>query len=457
MTSPAAQPGDNLPSAMFFWPTPERPMVERGEGIYLWDQDGKRYIDASSGPQTANIGHANARVREAMVEQAEKVSYAFRSHFLNEPAEMLAREIIDVCPDGLDQVFFGSGGSEAVEACIKLARQYALAIGEATRYKVISRLPSYHGTTLGALSLTGDPAGFSMFAPMMVNQPKIPAPFCRYRPAGESEGEAALRFAKALETEIINQGPETVLAFIMEPIGGAATAALTAPDIYYTRVREICDQYGVLLIFDEVMSGAGRSGKYLSAEHWGVTPDLVALAKGLASGYIPLGACVTSNRIINTVDDAGGFMHGHTYSASPIACAVGRAVLAEHVEHDLIGNAARMGTVLKNRLEGLLDEFEFIGEIRGRGLLLGFDIIADRETGRPLPPELDAYMHLSQEAYDRGLIIYSRRTLGGARGDNFLVSPPLIVTEAQIDEIMEVLIASLRAFAPMARAAIKNA
>ena len=454
MTTRNAPPGDNRPSAMFFWPTPERPMVERGEGIYLWDQDGKRYIDGCSGPQTANIGHGNVRVREAMVEQAEKVSYAFRSHFLNEPAELLAQEIMDVTPDGFDQVFFGSGGSEVVEACVKLARQYAIATGEATRYKVISRLPSYHGTTLGALSLTGDPAGFSMFAPMMVNHPKIPAPFCRYRPAGQSEDEAALAFANTLETEIINQGAETVLAFIMEPIGGAATAALTAPQVYYTRVREICDQYGVLLIFDEVMSGAGRSGKYLSAEHWDVTPDLVALAKGLASGYIPLGACLTSNRIIGAVEDAGGFAHGHTYSASPIACAVGRAVLAEHLDNDLIGNAARMGAILKSRLEGLLDEFEFIGEIRGKGLLLGFDVIADRETGRPLPPELDAYLHLGQEAYDRGLIIYSRRTMGGAKGDNFLVSPPLIVTEDQIDDIMELLVQSLRAFAPTARAAI---
>ncbi|MDP6872679.1 MAG: aspartate aminotransferase family protein [Alphaproteobacteria bacterium] len=455
MSTSSAPLGDNRPSSMFFWPTPERPVVERGDGIYLWDQDGKRYIDGCSGPQTANIGHGNARVREAMVAQAEKVSYAFRSHFLNEPAERLAHEIAEITPEGLDQVFFGSGGSEVVEACVKLARQYAIATNQATRYKVISRLPSYHGTTLGALSLTGDPAGFSMFAPMMVNHPKIPAPFCRYRPAGQSEDEAALAYANALEAEIVNQGPETVLAFIMEPIGGAATGALTAPDIYYSRVREICDQYGVLLIFDEVMSGAGRSGKYLAAEHWGVTPDLVALAKGLASGYIPLGACVTSRKIVGAVEDAGGFMHGHTYSASPIACAVGRAVLAEHLDNDLIGNAARMGALLKSRLEGLLDEFEFIGEIRGRGLLLGFDVIADRETGRPLPPELDAHMRLAQEAYDRGLIIYSRRTMGGAKGDNFLVSPPLIVTEGQIDEIMDLLLQALRAFAPAARAAIK--
>ena len=457
MSSATAHLGDNQPSAMFFWPTPERPVVDRGDGIYIWDQDGKRYIDACSGPQTANIGHGNARVRKAMTDQAEKISYAFRSHFLNEPAESLAREISSACPDGLDRVFFTSGGSEAVEACIKLARQYMIAIGEATRYKVISRLPSYHGTTLGALSLTGDPAGFSMFAPMIVNMPKIPAPFCRYRPVDETEDEAAIRFANTLESEIIYQGPETILAFIMEPIGGAATGALTAPDIYYTRIKEICEQYGVLLIFDEVMSGAGRSGKYLAAEHWNVTPDLVALAKGLASGYIPLGACLTSQKVVATVEDAGGFMHGHTYSASPIACAVGQAVLAEHLENDLIGNAARMGKILKGRLEGLLSEFEFIGEIRGRGLLLGFDVIADRETGRALPTELEAHLRLSQEAYDRGLIIYSRRTLGGAKGDNFLISPPLIVTEEQINEIMDLLVASLRAFAPTARAAIHSA
>jgi adenosylmethionine-8-amino-7-oxononanoate aminotransferase len=455
--STAEQPavGDNRPSSMFFWPTPERPTVERGEGIYLWDTDGKRYIDACSGPQTTNLGHGNKRVLAAMQAQAEKVSYAFRSHFLNEAAEKLADEIAAITPDGFDMSFFCSGGSEAVETCIKLARQHALARGEAQRYKVISRIPSYHGTTLGALALTGDPAGFSMFAPMMVNQPKIPAPFCRYRRPGQSEDEAALEFADSLETEIINQGPDSVLAFIMEPVGGAATGALTAPDIYYRRVREICDRYGLLLIFDEVMSGAGRTGKYLAAEHWPeAMPDIVALAKGLAAGYIPLGACLTSREIVRTVEDAGGFMHGHTYSASPIAAATGRAVLAEYRDHGLIENAARMGALLKGRLEGLLDEFEFIGEVRGKGLLLAFDVMADRDSGKPLPPDLNAYLRLAQEAYDRGLIIYSRRVMGGLRGDHFLVTPPLTVTEAEIDEIIGLLHQALSAFAPEARAAI---
>jgi len=457
MTAPKQpRPGDNRASSMFFWPTPERPVVERGQGIHVWDADGKRYIDACAGPQTVNIGHGNERVRRAMVEQAEKISYAFRSHFRNEPAEKLADELAAVTPAGLDMAFFCSGGSEAVEAAIKLARQYALAKGEAQRFKIVSRIPGYHGATLGALALTGDPQMFAPFAPMMPVMPKIPAPFCAYRPAGESEEEAALRFAQALDDCIVQQGPETVLAFIMEPIGGAATGALTAPDVYYRRVREICDAHGVLLIFDEVMSGAGRSGKYLAAEHFGVLPDIVVLAKGLASGYMPLGAIMAPRAMVQAVEAAGGYAHGHTYSASPLACAVGRAVLAEHLERDLIGNAARMGARLKARLQGLWEEFPFIGEVRGRGLLLGFDLVADRRTGRALPPALNAHLLLGQAAYDRGLIIYSRRVMNGARGDCFLVSPPLIVTESDVDEIAGLLRESLQAVAPELLAAMRG-
>lgn len=436
----------NRPSSMFFWPTPERSVAVRGEGIYIWDDSGRRYIDACSGPQTTNLGHGNPRVLAAMREQSEQICYAFRSHFLNEPAERLAHEIVDACPDGVDRAFFCSGGSEAVEACLKLARQYALARGEATRYKVVSRLPSYHGTTLGALSVTGDPAGFSMFSPMLVNMPKIPAPFCHYRRPGQSEDEAALEYANALERTIVEHGAETVLAFIFEPVGGAATGALVAPDVYYARVREICDEYGVLLIYDEVMSGAGRTGKYLSAEHWDAVPDLVAVAKGLAAGYMPLGACLASETIVSAVEAAGGFAHGHTYSASPLAAAVGRAVLAEYLEHGLIENAARMGERLRAGLLALRDEYEFIGEVRGKGLLLGFDVTADRETGAPLPPELNAHLALTGAAYERGLIIYSRRLLDGKARDNFLVSPALTVTEAEVDEILDLLAQSLHDF-----------
>lgn len=454
MSSSLAQRRHNRPSSMFFWPTPERPVAVRGEGIHIYDETGRRYIDASAGPQTANIGHANPRVLAAMAEQAAKISFAFRSQFKNEPAEAFADELAEVTPDGLDMVFFASGGSEAVEAAIKLARQHAIAVGQGSRYKIISRLPSYHGATLGALSLTGDPAMFGPFAPMMPIMPKIPTPYCAYRPAGQSVEQAALGYADALEEMILSQGAETVLAFIMEPVGGASTGALTAPDIYYQRTAEICRKYGVLLIYDEVMSGAGRSGKYLAAEHWNIVPDIVVLAKGLASGYVPLGAIMCSRAMVERVEKAGGFAHGHTYSASPFACAVGRAVLKEHLDHDLIGNAARMGERLKGHLQGLADEFEFIGEVRGKGLLLGFDIVADRATGKALPPALNAYLELSQAAYDRGLVIYARRVMDGRRGDNFLISPPLIVTADEVDEIAGLLREAFVAFAPKARAAM---
>jgi len=433
---------------MFFWPTQDRPFVERGEGIHVWDTEGRRYIDACAGPQTCNIGHGNARVLAAMAEQAAKITYAFRPFMKNEAAERLAEEISEATPEPFDRVFFCSGGSEAVEAALKLARQYAIARGEPQRWKMISRLPSYHGTTLGALSLTGDPQMAAPFAPMMPNQPKIPAPFCAYRPAGQSLEEAALGHADRLEQAVLEQGPETVLGFIMEPIGGAATGALTAPAGYYRRVREICDRYGLVLIFDEVMSGAGRSGRYLAAEHWGVMPDIAVLAKGLASGYVPLGAIVTRAEIVDAVDRAGGFAHGHTYSASPLACAVGRAVLAEHLEHGLMANAARMGALLKGRLQDLWSRYPFIGEVRGEGLLLGFDIVADRTTGRPLPPQRNFHLAIQQAAYDRGLMIYTRRLMGGIKGDNFLVSPPLILTASDVDEIVGLLDEALASVAP---------
>ncbi len=453
MAQAPAHRGANRPSNMLFWPVPDRPFVERGRGIHVWDQDGKRYIDASAGPQTCNIGHGNERVRQVMLAQAEKISFAFRSHFRNEPAEDLADLMAELAPEGLDRAFFCSGGSEAVEAAIKLARQHAVAIGQGSRYKMISRLPAYHGSTLGALACTGDPMMAGPFAPMMTIWPKIPAPFSAYRLAGQSLAESGLEYADMLEREIVAQGPESVLAFIMETIGGASTGALVAPDSYYARVRQICDKYGVLLILDEVMCGAGRTGTFLAAEHWNLTPDIVVLAKGLASGYVPFGAIMTSAGIADAIDAAGGYIHAHTYSASPLACAVAGAVIQEHLDHDLWGNAGRTGAYFMAQLQTLLDEFPFIGEVRGRGLMLGFDVIADRATGKPLPNQLNAHQRIVQEAYDRGLIIYSRRVLEGAYGDFFLLTPPLIITEAEVDEVMELLKQALRAFAPEAQAA----
>ena len=428
---------------LFYQSRNPRPFLDRGEGIYLFDESGKRYIDGSSGAMVSNIGHSNPRVLAKMKAQMDKATFGYRLHFRTHPSEDLAAKTVAMCPKGLDRVFFISGGSEAVESAVKLARQYALATGQGGRYKVISRFPSYHGCTFGALDLTGYEPLRAPFAPMMEGMPKITAPTTYLDRDNLTEDERGIRYAELLRERIEEAGPDTVLAFLMEPVGGASTGALVAPDSYYQRTREICDEYGVLLIYDEVMTGAGRTGTFFAAEHWGITPDIVALSKGFGAGYAPLGAIVASSRLVEPVLDAGGFQHGFTYAGNPLACAAGLAVLEELEDQNIIENAAVMGALLKRRLEGLMAHFPFIGDVRGKGLLLAFELVADRGTMQPLAKELNAYTRLVEIAYDLGLIIYSRRTRGGLEGDHFLICPPLIITEPQIDELMELLEASL--------------
>jgi adenosylmethionine-8-amino-7-oxononanoate aminotransferase len=312
---------------------------------------------------------------------------------------------------------------------------------------VISRNPSYHGSTLGALAVTGYRPLTDPFLPMMQRMPSVPAPRCYLDRDDLTDQERGLRYAEMLRDRIIELGPETVLAFIMEPVGGASTGALVAPDSYYGRVREICDEFGVLLIYDEVMTGAGRTGRYLAAEHWGIKPDIIALAKGLAAGYAPLGAMVADDRIIERVLDAGGFQHGYTYAGNPLACAAGLAVTREILEQGLMQRATDMGALLKKELEGLMDEYPFIGDVRGKGLLLAFELVENRETMRPLPASLNAFARLVDLAYQRGLIIYARRTREGLEGDHFMVCPPMIVNEEQLGELMGLLRQSLHALA----------
>jgi adenosylmethionine-8-amino-7-oxononanoate aminotransferase len=448
MSANREAPGSNRPPSYLFYQTRlRRPVIDRAEGIYLWDQDGRRVIDGSSGAMVVNIGHGNRAVLDAMRRQMERATFAYRLHFENEPAETLAARLVDHMPPGLDRVFFVSGGSEAVESCLKLARQWAVATGQAGRYKVISRFPSYHGSTLGALAVTGYTALAAPFAPMMHEMPKIPAPTAYLDRDGLSMEERGIRYADMLEAEIRRQGAETVLAFIMEPIGGASTGALVAPDSYYPRIREICDRYGVVLIYDEVMTGAGRTGRFLGADHWPAKPDLIALSKGFGSGYCPLGAMVAPSRMVQPVLDAGGFQHGYTYAGNPLACAAGLAVLDEIERQSLVDNAAAMGALLKDELQALARRFPFIGDVRGKGLLLAAELVADPETMTPLPSGLNAYSRVVDLAYERGLIIYSRRTRGGTEGDHFLVCPPMIVTRAQVGEIVAVLADTLEALA----------
>ncbi len=437
---------DPAPSHLFYQSRRRRPALSEARGVYIWDVDGRRYLDGSSGAMVCNIGHSNPRVLEAMRRQMERATFGYRLHFETEPAERLAARTAALAPEGLDRVFFVSGGSEAVESAIKLARQYALAIGEAERFKVISRSPSYHGSTLGALALTGYAPMTAPFDPMMRPGPKVPAPRAYLDGLDPADPATGRHYAEMLERRILEEGPRTVLAFIQEPVGGASTGALVPPAGYMEAVRAVCDRHGVLLIHDEVMSGGGRTGAFFAAEHWGVAPDIIAVSKGFGAGYAPLGAMIAHERLVEPVLDAGGFIHGFTYAGNPLACAAGLAVIEEIEAEGLMENAARMGAALQARLRTLAERIPEIGDVRGKGLLTAFELVADRESMAPLPPELHAHDRLVEHAYARGLILYSRRTRGGWSGDHFLVCPPMIATEAHLDEILEGLEGALADF-----------
>ena len=441
---PLDQPDICKPESYLFYQSRQRrPVLDRGRGVYLWDTDGKRYLDGSSGAMVSNIGHSNTYVLTAMKAQMDKATFGYRLHFETEASEELAKKTASLMPEGLDRVFFVSGGSEAVESCLKFARQWALATNRADKWKIISRFPSYHGSTLGALAITGMTQMSQPFAPMMREMPKVPAPTCYLDHDDLDHEQRGLRYAELLKDEILRQGPETVLAFIMEPIGGASTGALVAPDSYYRRVQEICKEFDVLLITDEVMTGGGRTGKFLGGEHWNLKPDLIALSKGFAAGYAPLGVMVARGDMVEKVLDAGGFIHGFTYAGNPLACAAGLAVLEEVENKRLIEFAQTQGDKLKQMLTELMDKYPFIGDVRGKGLLLAFELMADRTSKAPLPSSLNAYVRLVEIAYKNGLIIYSRRTRGGLEGDHFMVCPPLIISDDEMRHLLEMLDKSL--------------
>ena len=448
-------PATAPPSHLFYQSRHRRPLLDQARGVYMWDVDGKRYLDGSSGAMVSNIGHSHPLVLDAMRRQMDKSTFGYRLHFETEPAERLAAKTASLAPPGLSRVFFVSGGSEAVESAIKLARQYAVAQGEAQRYKVIARHPSYHGCTLGALALTGYAPLTAPFDPMLRPMPKIPAPQA-YLDGLDPEDEATGRhYADMLEAAIRREGPATVLAFIVEPVGGASTGALVPPQGYMARIREICDRYGVLLIHDEVMTGGGRTGRFFAGEHWQVAPDILVVAKGFGAGYVPLGAMVAHERLVEPVLDAGGFAHGFTSAGNPLACAAGLAVIEVIESEGLVGNAERMGALLKAELTALMERYPFIGDVRGKGLMLAFELVADRTTMRPLPKALQAHDRLVELAYAEGLIVYSRRTRDGIDGDHFMVCPPMTVSEGQVGEIIEALTLSLDRFA--AEAALARA
>ena len=423
------------------------PRIDRAEGLRLWDTDGNCYIDVTSGPCAVNLGHGNRRVLAAMQRQAERACFAYPSYFESESNTRLSDLLATQAGPGLDRAFFVSSGSEAVEKCIELARMHALARGQGSRFKVISRMPSYHGSTLGALALTGDPVSTGRMRPMLREMPKIPAPLTYRPPDGMSGADYAQQCAERLRETIEAEGPETVLAFIMEPIGGLSAGATCAPDSYYERVREICDAYDVLLIYDEVIGGAGRTGRFLAAHWWpAARPDLVVLAKGLGSGYYPLACFLAPAAMVEAVAGAGGFYYGHTYKSSPLGCAVGLAVLEETISRDLPANAERVGAHLRARLEALMRESAIIGEVRGKGLLNAIELVADKTTKAMLPRTRDVPKEISDRALSEGLLLYARRTAGGAFGDWLMMTPPLIATIEDVDEIVDRLSRVLSAY-----------
>jgi adenosylmethionine-8-amino-7-oxononanoate aminotransferase len=437
----------NTKSYLFYQTDHPRPVLDRAEGIYMWDVDGNRFIDGSSGAMVCNIGHSNPRVLEAMRRQMEKSTFGYRLHFVTEASEALAAKTAELAWPGMNRVFFVSGGSEAVESALKLARQYTVAVGQDSRWKVISRYPSYHGCTLGALAITGYDPLVDPFKPMMQMMPKVPAPRAWLDGLDPDDAATGQHYADLLEAQILAEGPDTVLAHILEPIGGASTGALVPPKGYMEAVREVCTRHGVLLIHDEVMSGGGRTGKFFGAQNWKAAPDILAISKGFGAGYVPLGAMVARGDIVDAVLAKGGFLHGFTYAGNPLACAAGLAVVEEIERQGLLANSVSSGGLLMQGMKRLKDRFDFIGDVRGMGLLLAMEIVADRTTKEPFPSGFKAFDRLTEAAYQRGLIIYPRRSRGGYSGDHVIIAPPMIITPAQIDEVLAILGEALEAFA----------
>jgi adenosylmethionine-8-amino-7-oxononanoate aminotransferase len=423
------------------------PTISHAKGLYMWDTNGKKYFDASSGPVATNLGHANPSVLEAMRIQSEKVCFASYSVFENEPNKTLAKNLVKLAGPNFDQAFIVSGGSEAIESAFKLAKQYAVAIGEPKRSKILSREVSYHGSTLGAFAASGDPETEKTFGSMAKLMPKVKTPFAYRVPQNHDVDSYARECAKDLENTINEEGPENILAFIVESVGGLATGALVAPDHYYKAIRDICTKYGVLLIFDDVMAGTGRTGTFLSAEHWPqASPDLVVLAKGVSAGYTPLGAVLVPNRIVKEIVTSGGFLHGHTYVANPLSCAIANAVLTEMIDQDLMQNASKMGKYLKDELIKIAQQSLIIGDVRGKGLLLAIEIVQNKQTRSILSNKTRAVYRLLEIGIEEGILVYTRKTSAGVYGEWLMITPALTITKQQVDELIELLTKTINRF-----------
>jgi len=415
------------------------PVAVRGDGAYLVDREGRRYLDASGGAAVSCLGHSDAAVVTAIQQQLAKLPFAHTSFFSNEPMEALAEALIARAPAPLDKAYFVTGGSEAIEAALKLARQYHVEKGEPQRRYLIGRRQSYHGNTLGALAVGGNAWRRKQFQPLLIEATHVsPCYAYRGKQAGESDASYGERLAAELEAEIRRLGADQVIAFVAETVVGATLGAVPAVAGYFKRVREVCDRHGILLILDEVMCGMGRCGALYAFEQEGVVPDLVTVAKGLGAGYQPIGATLVAKHVYDTiVSGSGFFQHGHTYLGHAAACAGALAVQRRLHDDGLMARVAPLGTLLEKRLRVAFGEHPHVGDIRGRGLFWGVELVADRSSKKPFDPKLRVHAKVKQEALKAGLMCYPMGgTLDGIQGDHVLLAPPFIVGEAQLDELV---------------------
>ncbi|HEY8363361.1 MAG TPA: aspartate aminotransferase family protein [Tissierellaceae bacterium] len=417
------------------------PRIERGEGIYLIGEDGKRYIDACSGSAVANIGHGNKEVAEFAKKQIERIAFTHLSRWTVDTIEKCAERIASWCPEGLNHVYFVSGGSEATETAIKMARQYFVERdGKTTKWKVITKWNSYHGATLGALSMSGTVGRRKVYDPLLVDFPKIHQ-FYHYRnPWGaKTLEETSILAAKELEEEILRQGPENVAAFISEPVVGSAAPGVHPDKIYFQMVREICDKYDIIFIMDEVMAGCGRTGKKMASDHFDVKPDILVLAKGLSCGYTPIGAAVCNSEIFETimVKGSGNFIHGHTYAGNPLSCGIADKVMEIIERENYIENCAEQGQYLMERLQKLY-EYPIVGDIRGKGLMIGIEFVKNQETKDPFDVSYNVKGKITNNCLEEGIVPYpGGGSVDGIRGDHILIAPPINITREEVDILYE--------------------
>ncbi len=413
------------------------PLIERAEGVYMWDEGGKEYIDASSGPMVSALGHGHPSVVAAIAAQASRLDYAYTRVARNRPNLAYTERLCSLAGPGFERAFLTSGGSEAVDAALKLLRRHAVATGQGSRRRVIALQPSYHGATIAATALGGDESQTALLDGFAVVSDKVPAPLSYRVPDGHTASSYAATCAEALEAAIVELGPETVLAFIVEPIGGLSTGAVVPPPEYFAAIRATCTRHGVKLVFDEILCGTGRCGRFITAHHWpDALPDVVVLAKGLAAGYSPFGAVLAPAALVDELAGLGGYESSYSYNANPISCAAGLAVLDEFERLDLPARAVAAGAAIREGLEAIGDRSPIVGDVRGLGLLLAVELVRDRDAKVPLPAAALGTERIRVHALRNGVMLYSRQTSGGRYGQWFMVAPPLTISDDEIAELL---------------------